>query len=148
MKCPIQIPNSFDRGDDLQLEILSILTFKDLERTKKPLDLDATIQELLDAGYSREQKCDIKELWNPSDLCYSGEIFMQQPSLVIYLLSDCWCVHGQFMIWSECLKNVISPKSNYLFLGDYVEVEVNNLWKQFAFVMQDQVSRKLLFVKR
>ena len=93
---------------------------------KKPLDLDATIQKLLDAGYSgKRTKNVILKNSEIQQICtIAREIFLQQPSLLelsppVKIVGD---VHGQFHDLIRMFEKCgFPPTSNYLFLGDYVD---------------------------
>lgn len=92
----------------------------------KPLDIDATIQKLLDAGYAAKRTKNVclknSEIIQICNL--SRDIFLSQPSLLelsppVKIVGD---VHGQFSdllrLFTKC---GFPPSSNYLFLGDYVD---------------------------
>ncbi|KAK5963708.1 salt homeostasis regulator PWA37_004034 [Arxiozyma heterogenica] len=92
----------------------------------KPLDIDATIQKLLDAGYAAKKTKNVclknSEITQICNL--SRDIFLSQPSLLelsppVKIVGD---VHGQFSdllrLFTKC---GFPPSSNYLFLGDYVD---------------------------
>lgn len=121
-----QDPNSFDRGDDLQFRNPEHTYIQGPGKNKKPLDLDATIQKLLDAGYSgkRTKNVILKNSEIHQICAIAGEIFMQQPSLVelsppVKIVGD---VHGQFHDLIRMFEKCgFPPTSNYLFLGDYVD---------------------------
>ncbi|XBW35520.1 hypothetical protein QEN19_001093 [Hanseniaspora menglaensis] len=93
---------------------------------KTPLDLDATIQKLLDAGYSgKRTKNVILKNSEIQQICtIAREIFLQQPSLLelsppVKIVGD---VHGQFHDLIRMFEKCgFPPSSNYLFLGDYVD---------------------------
>ena len=92
----------------------------------KPIDIDATIQKLLDAGYAAKRTKNVclknSEIIQICNL--SRDIFLSQPSLLelsppVKIVGD---VHGQFRdllrLFTKC---GFPPSSNYLFLGDYVD---------------------------
>lgn len=93
---------------------------------KKALDLDSTIQKLLDAGYSgKRTKNVILKNSEIQQICtIAREIFLQQPSLLelsppVKIVGD---VHGQFHDLIRMFEKCgFPPTSNYLFLGDYVD---------------------------
>lgn len=116
----------FDQGDVAQPINPEHTYIQGPGKNKKPLDLDATIQKLLDAGYSgkRTKNVILKNSEIHQICAIAGEIFMQQPSLVelsppVKIVGD---VHGQFhdliRMFDKC---GFPPTSNYLFLGDYVD---------------------------
>ena len=116
----------FDQGDGAQPINPEHTYIQGPGKNKKPLDLDATIQKLLDAGYSgkRTKNVILKNSEIHQICAIAGEIFMQQPSLVelsppVKIVGD---VHGQFhdliRMFDKC---GFPPTSNYLFLGDYVD---------------------------
>lgn len=92
----------------------------------KPIDIDETIQKLLDAGYSAKKARSVA-LKNSeiTQICQMArEIFLSQPSLLelsppVKIVGD---VHGQYAdllrLFTKC---GFPPSSNYLFLGDYVD---------------------------
>ncbi|CDK25464.1 unnamed protein product [Kuraishia capsulata CBS 1993] len=90
------------------------------------LDLESTIQRLLDAGYAgkRTKNLCLKNSEVAIICSKAREIFLSQPSLLelsapVKIVGD---VHGQFSdlirIFTKC---GFPPASNYLFLGDYVD---------------------------
>lgn len=95
-------------------------------KRRKMVNIDETIQKLLDAGYSGK-KSKVFCLKNSEivQICVQArEIFMAQPSLLelstpVKIVGD---VHGQFSdllrLFTKC---GFPPASNYLFLGDYVD---------------------------
>lgn len=92
----------------------------------KPIDIDDTIQKLLDAGYSgkRTRNLCLKNS-EIAQICHMvREIFLSQPSLLelsppVKIVGD---VHGQYAdllrLFTKC---GFPPSANYLFLGDYVD---------------------------
>ncbi|QEU62127.1 Ppz1/Ppz2 [Kluyveromyces lactis] len=92
----------------------------------KPIDIDETIQKLLDAGYSAKKTRSVA-LKNSeiTQICQMArEIFLSQPSLLelsppVKIVGD---VHGQYAdllrLFTKC---GFPPSANYLFLGDYVD---------------------------
>ncbi|CAL9737801.1 serine/threonine-protein phosphatase PP-Z1 [Monosporozyma servazzii] len=96
------------------------------KKNLKPLDIDLTIQKLLDAGYAAKRTKNVclknSEI---SQICQRArEIFLTQPSLLellppVKIVGD---VHGQYgdllRLFTKC---GFPPSSNYLFLGDYVD---------------------------
>lgn len=121
-----QDPNAADLGDNAQLRNPEHTYIQGPGKNKKPLDLDATIQKLLDAGYSgkRTKNVILKNSEIHQICAIAGEIFMQQPSLVelsppVKIVGD---VHGQFHDLIRMFEKCgFPPTSNYLFLGDYVD---------------------------
>ncbi|KAL3233444.1 hypothetical protein RNJ44_03484 [Nakaseomyces bracarensis] len=95
-------------------------------RKRKMVDIDETIQKLLDAGYSgKKNKVFCLKNSEIVQICVQArEVFMSQPSLLelsspVKIVGD---VHGQFSdllrLFTKC---GFPPSSNYLFLGDYVD---------------------------
>ena len=92
----------------------------------KPINIDETIQKLLDAGYSAKKTRSVA-LKNSeiTQICQlARDIFLSQPSLLelsppVKIVGD---VHGQYAdllrLFTKC---GFPPSSNYLFLGDYVD---------------------------
>lgn len=92
----------------------------------KPIDIDETIQKLLDAGYSaKKTRSVVLKNSEITQICQMArEIFLSQPSLLelsppVKVVGD---VHGQYAdllrLFTKC---GFPPSSNYLFLGDYVD---------------------------
>lgn len=92
----------------------------------KPIDIDLTIQKLLDAGYaSKRTKNVCLKNSEIAQICHAvRDIFLSQPSLLelsspVKIVGD---VHGQYAdllrLFTKC---GFPPSSNYLFLGDYVD---------------------------
>lgn len=92
----------------------------------KPIDIDVTIQKLLDAGYASKRTKNVclknSEITQICNL--ARDIFSSQPSLLelsppVKIVGD---VHGQYgdllRLFTKC---GFPPSSNYLFLGDYVD---------------------------
>ncbi|CAL9732172.1 serine/threonine-protein phosphatase PP-Z1 [Monosporozyma unispora] len=96
------------------------------KKNLKPVDIDLTIQKLLDAGYAAKRTKNVclknSEI---AQICHRArEIFLSQPSLLelsppVKIVGD---VHGQYgdmlRLFTKC---GFPPSSNYLFLGDYVD---------------------------
>lgn len=96
------------------------------KRAIKPIDIEETIQKLLDAGYSAKRTKNVclknSEI---AQICHQArEIFLSQPSLLelsppVKIVGD---VHGQYAdllrLFTKC---GFPPAANYLFLGDYVD---------------------------
>ena len=96
------------------------------KKVYKPIDIDDTIQKLLDAGYAAKRTKNVclknSEI---AQICQQArEIFLSQPSLLelsppVKIVGD---VHGQYgdllRLFTKC---GFPPQSNYLFLGDYVD---------------------------
>lgn len=92
----------------------------------KPIDIDDTIQKLLDAGYAAKRTKNVclknSEI---AQICQKArEIFLAQPALLelspsVKIVGD---VHGQYgdllRLFTKC---GFPPMANYLFLGDYVD---------------------------
>lgn len=92
----------------------------------KPIDIDETIQKLLDAGYAAKRTKNVclknSEI---AQICQKArEIFLAQPALLelspsVKIVGD---VHGQYgdllRLFTKC---GFPPMANYLFLGDYVD---------------------------
>ena len=111
-------------------DVASNLGFNGLGSKKKkvykPIDIDDTIQKLLDAGYAAKRTKNVclknSEI---AQICQQArEIFLSQPSLLelsppVKIVGD---VHGQYgdllRLFTKC---GFPPQSNYLFLGDYVD---------------------------
>ncbi|CCK68800.1 salt homeostasis regulator KNAG_0B03580 [Huiozyma naganishii CBS 8797] len=97
-----------------------------VKKPMKPIDIDATIQKLLDAGYAAKRTKSVC-LKNSEilQICQmTREIFLSQPSLLelsppVKIAGD---IHGQYgdllRLFTKC---GFPPSSNYLFLGDYVD---------------------------
>ncbi|CAD1784963.1 similar to Saccharomyces cerevisiae YDR436W PPZ2 Serine/threonine protein phosphatase Z, isoform of Ppz1p [Maudiozyma barnettii] len=96
------------------------------KKVYKPIDIDETIQKLLDAGYaSKRTKNVCLKNSEIAQICQQArEIFLSQPSLLelsppVKIVGD---VHGQYgdllRLFTKC---GFPPQSNYLFLGDYVD---------------------------
>ncbi|CCE65176.1 hypothetical protein TPHA_0K00420 [Tetrapisispora phaffii CBS 4417] len=92
----------------------------------KPINIDETIQKLLDAGYAAKRaKTVCLKNSEIAQICQlSREIFLSQPSLLelsapVKIVGD---VHGQYgdllRLFTKC---GFPPAANYLFLGDYVD---------------------------
>ncbi|SCU88981.1 LAMI_0D12002g1_1 [Lachancea mirantina] len=121
---PHDVPHGLDVDDD-GTESLSTKNTK-RKKSIKPLDIDETIQKLLDAGYSGKRTKNVclknSEI---AQICYQArEMFLAQPSLLelsppVKILGD---VHGQYAdllrLFTKC---GFPPSANYLFLGDYVD---------------------------
>lgn len=96
------------------------------KKSVKPINIDETIQKLLDAGYSAKKTRSVA-LKNSeiTQICQlARDIFLSQPSLLelsppVKIVGD---VHGQYAdllrLFTKC---GFPPSSNYLFLGDYVD---------------------------
>lgn len=96
------------------------------KKVHKPIDIDETIQKLLDAGYAGKRTKNVclknSEI---AQICHLvREIFLSQPSLLelsppVKIVGD---VHGQYAdllrLFTKC---GFPPAANYLFLGDYVD---------------------------
>lgn len=96
------------------------------KRAMKPIDIDETIQKLLDAGYAGKRTKNVclknSEI---ARICHMArEIFLSQPSLLelsppVKIVGD---VHGQYAdllrLFTKC---GFPPSANFLFLGDYVD---------------------------
>ena len=96
------------------------------KKNHKPINIDETIQKLLDAGYAGKRTKNVclknSEI---SQICHlAREIFLSQPSLLelsppVKIVGD---VHGQYAdllrLFTKC---GFPPAANYLFLGDYVD---------------------------
>ena len=96
------------------------------KKVYKPIDIDETIQKLLDAGYAAKRTKNVclknSEI---AQICQQArEIFLSQPSLLelsppVKIVGD---IHGQYgdmlRLFTKC---GFPPQSNYLFLGDYVD---------------------------
>lgn len=112
-------------------DVISNLGFNGVGGNKKkkiykPIDIDETIQKLLDAGYAAKRTKNVclknSEI---AQICQQArEIFLSQPSLLelsppVKIVGD---VHGQYgdllRLFTKC---GFPPQSNYLFLGDYVD---------------------------
>lgn len=121
---PHEVSHSVDVDEDTNASI----TTKTIKRKKslRPLDIDETIQKLLDAGYSGKRTKNVclknSEI---AQICNQvREIFLSQPSLLelsppVKIVGD---VHGQYAdllrLFTKC---GFPPSANYLFLGDYVD---------------------------
>ncbi|CCE62884.1 hypothetical protein TPHA_0D02470 [Tetrapisispora phaffii CBS 4417] len=101
-------------------------TISKKKKSTKMLDIDETIQKLLDAGYaSKRTKNVCLKNSEIAQICQrSREIFLSQPPLLelsppVKIVGD---VHGQYgdllRLFTKC---GFPPSSNYLFLGDYVD---------------------------
>ncbi|KAL6950052.1 hypothetical protein ACO0QE_000722 [Hanseniaspora vineae] len=99
---------------------------KPIKRPLKPLNVDITIQKLLDAGYSgkRTKNLVLKNSEIQQICSIARDIFLEQPPLLelsppVKIVGD---VHGQFQdlirMFDKC---GFPPSANYLFLGDYVD---------------------------
>lgn len=96
------------------------------KRVIKPINIDETIQKLLDAGYAAKRTKNVclknSEI---SQICHlAREMFLSQPSLLelsppVKIVGD---VHGQYgdllRLFTKC---GFPPSANFLFLGDYVD---------------------------
>ncbi|KAL3232134.1 hypothetical protein RNJ44_04050 [Nakaseomyces bracarensis] len=96
------------------------------KKPQKPIDIDDTIQKLLDAGYAAKRTKNVclknSEI---AQICQKArEIFLAQPALLelspsVKIVGD---VHGQYgdllRLFTKC---GFPPMANYLFLGDYVD---------------------------
>ncbi|QLG72805.1 hypothetical protein HG535_0D05140 [Zygotorulaspora mrakii] len=96
------------------------------KRIIKPINIDETIQKLLDAGYAGKRTKNVclknSEI---SQICQlAREMFLSQPSLLelsppVKIVGD---VHGQYgdllRLFTKC---GFPPSANFLFLGDYVD---------------------------
>ncbi|GAV49149.1 hypothetical protein ZYGR_0N05550 [Zygosaccharomyces rouxii] len=96
------------------------------KKVHKPINIDETIQKLLDAGYAGKRTKNVclknSEI---AQICHlAREIFLSQPSLLelsppVKIVGD---VHGQYAdllrLFTKC---GFPPAANYLFLGDYVD---------------------------
>lgn len=96
------------------------------KKPQKPIDIDETIQKLLDAGYAAKRTKNVclknSEI---AQICQKArEIFLAQPALLelspsVKIVGD---VHGQYgdllRLFTKC---GFPPMANYLFLGDYVD---------------------------
>ncbi|SCV05669.1 LANO_0H12574g1_1 [Lachancea nothofagi CBS 11611] len=121
---PHEVSHSIDVDDDTNNSI----TTKTIKRKKsiRPIDIDETIQKLLDAGYSAKRTKNVclknSEI---AQICNQArEIFLSQPSLLelsppVKIVGD---VHGQYAdllrLFTKC---GFPPAANYLLLGDYVD---------------------------
>ncbi|CCF57540.1 hypothetical protein KAFR_0C05490 [Kazachstania africana CBS 2517] len=119
---PIQLPN------DSMDQIMGLQQLQQPKKKKnlKPINIDETIQKLLDAGYAaRRTKNVCLKNYEISQICHlAREIFLSQPSLLelsppVKIVGD---VHGQYgdllRLFTKC---GFPPSANYLFLGDYVD---------------------------
>ena len=96
------------------------------KKVYKPINIDETIQRLLDAGYAAKRTKNVclknSEI---TQICHKARsIFLSQPSLLelsppVKIVGD---VHGQYgdllRLFTKC---GFPPASNFLFLGDYVD---------------------------
>ncbi|QLQ78315.1 hypothetical protein HG537_0A05620 [Torulaspora globosa] len=96
------------------------------KRPVRPLNIDETIQKLLDAGYAGKRTKNVclknSEI---ARICHMArEMFLSQPSLLelsppVKIVGD---VHGQYAdllrLFTKC---GFPPSANFLFLGDYVD---------------------------
>lgn len=113
--------------DELNLDINnSGNTNSASNKKRKPIDIDETIQKLLDAGYAAKRTKNVclknSEI---AQICEKArEIFLAQPALLelspsVKIVGD---VHGQYAdllrLFTKC---GFPPAANYLFLGDYVD---------------------------
>ncbi|CAX40161.1 serine/threonine-protein phosphatase, putative [Candida dubliniensis CD36] len=101
-------------------------TTSSLSTNSNTIDIDSLIDKLLNAGFSGKRTKNVCLKNSEIELiCASArEIFLSQPSLLelappVKVVGD---VHGQYhdliRIFSKC---GFPPKTNYLFLGDYVD---------------------------
>jgi len=101
-------------------------TTSSLSTNSNTIDIDSLIDKLLNAGFSGKRTKNVCLKNTEIELiCASArEIFLSQPSLLelappVKVVGD---VHGQYhdliRIFSKC---GFPPKTNYLFLGDYVD---------------------------
>ncbi|EDO18915.1 hypothetical protein Kpol_1023p86 [Vanderwaltozyma polyspora DSM 70294] len=92
----------------------------------RPINIDETIQKLLDAGYAAKRtKYVCLKNSEIAQICQQArEIFLSQPPLLelsppVKIVGD---VHGQYgdllRLFTKC---GFPPAANYLFLGDYVD---------------------------
>lgn len=96
------------------------------KRVVRPINIDETIQKLLDAGYAGKRTKNVclknSEI---ARICHMArEMFLSQPSLLelsppVKIVGD---VHGQYAdllrLFTKC---GFPPSANFLFLGDYVD---------------------------
>lgn len=96
------------------------------KRPVRPINIDETIQKLLDAGYAGKRTKNVclknSEI---ARICHMArEMFLSQPSLLelsppVKIVGD---VHGQYAdllrLFTKC---GFPPSANFLFLGDYVD---------------------------
>lgn len=96
------------------------------KRIVRPINIDETIQKLLDAGYAGKRTKNVclknSEI---ARICHMArEMFLSQPSLLelsppVKIVGD---VHGQYAdllrLFTKC---GFPPSANFLFLGDYVD---------------------------
>ncbi|SCU94463.1 LADA_0G08680g1_1 [Lachancea dasiensis] len=121
---PHEVSHSIDIDDDTNTSI----TTKTVTRKKsiRPIDIDETIQKLLDAGYAgkRTKNVCLKNSEIAQICNQAREIFLSQPSLLelsppVKIVGD---VHGQYAdvlrLFTKC---GFPPSANYLLLGDYVD---------------------------
>ncbi|CCC71576.1 hypothetical protein NCAS_0H02660 [Naumovozyma castellii] len=96
------------------------------KKNYKPIDIDETIQKLLDAGYAAKRTKNVcLKNYEILQICHlAREMFLSQPSLLelsppVKIVGD---VHGQYgdllRLFTKC---GFPPSANYLFLGDYVD---------------------------
>ncbi|SCV03635.1 LAME_0H12002g1_1 [Lachancea meyersii CBS 8951] len=119
---PHDVSHSVDVDDDTNTSIKTAKRKKSI----RPIDIDETIQKLLDAGYSGKRTKNVclknSEI---AQICNQvREIFLSQPSLLelsppVKIVGD---VHGQYAdllrLFTKC---GFPPAANYLLLGDYVD---------------------------
>lgn len=119
---------SLDDNDNLRTNLDGQPTDTDskMKKITKSIDIDDAIQKLLDVGYSSKRTKNVRlKTSEITQICYmTREIFLSQPTLLelspsVKIVGD---VHGQFhdllRLFDKC---GFPPKSNYLFLGDYVD---------------------------
>ncbi|CEP64252.1 salt homeostasis regulator LALA0_S10e05952g [Lachancea lanzarotensis] len=121
---PHDVSHSADVDDDTNTSITTKTTKR--KKSIRPIDIDETIQKLLDAGYSGKRTKNVclknSEI---AQICNQvREIFLSQPSLLelsppVKIVGD---VHGQYAdllrLFTKC---GFPPAANYLLLGDYVD---------------------------
>lgn len=123
-----EYPHDISHSVDVDEDTNASVTTKTIKRKKsiRPLDIDETIQKLLDAGYSgkRTKNVCLKNSEIVQICSQVREIFLSQPSLLelsppVKIVGD---VHGQYAdllrLFTKC---GFPPAANYLFLGDYVD---------------------------
>lgn len=130
-----EYPSAAPLNSDIQDDILDEKSLiNDLQqqsgvkkkRNIKPINIDETIQKLLDAGYAGKRTKNVclknSEI---AQICHlAREMFLSQPSLLelsppVKIVGD---VHGQYAdllrLFTKC---GFPPAANFLFLGDYVD---------------------------